>query len=125
MKLQPVGKSSFASAPMAADVSGLTVELDSALDSGDADISNDSLGGTRINRSLPATKPGPGKPVNSKPKSNPSLDTHFQGLNFHDQRFANGGERFGLGAVEKAAISSQSSRPIKAYVQAMATSSRP
>src|SRR5258708_9887129 len=95
LTLQRVGTSSFASAPMAADVSGVPDEIDAALNGGDdADSSNGSGLGIAINRSLPGTKTGKGKAVSSKHKSNPTLSTHFQGLNFHDQRFANGGNQF-------------------------------
>jgi hypothetical protein len=98
LNLQQVGKSSFAAAPMAADVSGLPDEIDSAVNGGDAgdDVSNGTFLGTQINRSLPGTQTGLGKPVSSKPKSSPLLGTHFQGLNFHDQRFANGGNQFSV-----------------------------
>ncbi len=96
VQFQRIGKSSFASAPMATVVSGLPDEMDSALDSGDADSSTDSFVGTKTNRPMPGAKPGHGKSVNSKPKSNPTLERHFQGLNFHDQRFANGGNQFSV-----------------------------
>jgi hypothetical protein len=96
LTLQRVGTSSFASAPPATDVGGVPDEIDSALNGGDADGGDGGGLGTTINRSLPGTKPGHGSPVNSKPKSNPVLDFHFQGLNFHDQRFANGGNQFSV-----------------------------
>jgi hypothetical protein len=96
LTLQRVGASSFASAPPATDVSGVPDEIDAALNGGDADGGNGSGLGTTINRSLPGTTTGHGRPVNSKPKSNPVLDFHFQGLNFHDQRFANGGNQFSV-----------------------------
>ena len=95
--IQRVGSSSFASAPMATDVSGVPDEIDAALNGGDADGNNDSgFGPIGINRSLPGTTTGHGKSTSSKPKSNPVLGTHFQGLNFHDQRFANGGNQFSV-----------------------------
>jgi len=95
--LQRVGSSSFASAPMALDVSGVPDEIDAALNGGDVD-GNSPLGSQTIgiNRSLPGTTTGHGNPTSSKPKSNPVLSTHFQGLNFHDQRFANGGNQFSV-----------------------------
>jgi hypothetical protein len=93
LTLQRLGTSSFASAPMATDVSGVPDEIDTALN-GDADNGTDA--GIAINRSLPGTTTGHGKTVNSKPKSNPVLGTNFQGLNFHDQRFANGGNQFSV-----------------------------
>jgi hypothetical protein len=94
LKLQRVGTSSFASAPMATDVSGVPDEIDAALNGGDAD--NGSGTGLMINQSLPGTVTGIGRSVNSKHKSNPALGVHFQGLNFHDQRFANGGNQFSV-----------------------------
>ena len=93
LTLQRVGTSSFASAPMATDVSGIPDEIDTALN-GDADNGTDV--GVAINRSLPGTTTGHGRSINSKPKSNPVLGTNFQGLNFHDQRFANGGNQFSV-----------------------------
>jgi hypothetical protein len=81
---------------MATDVSGVPDEIDSALNGGDADGNNGTDAGIGINRSLPGTTTGKGKPVSSKPKSKPVLDEHFQGLNFHDQRFANGGNQFSV-----------------------------
>jgi hypothetical protein len=102
--LQRVGTSSFASLPMASDVTGTFDEIDDALN-GDADAGVDIAGGTgfSINRSLPTTKPGnSGRAVSSKTKSNPVLGTHFQGLNFHDQRFANGGNQFSVEPPDQA-----------------------
>ena len=96
LTLQRIGKSSFASAPMATDVSGAPDEIDATMNAGDADGNNGNEFGIGINRSLPGTTTGKGKPVDSKPKSKPVLDTHFQGLNFHDQRFANGGNQFSV-----------------------------
>src|SRR5581483_3792642 len=94
--LQRLGSSSFASAPMATDVSGLPDEIDDAVNGDDADTSGSTGTGIAINRSLPGTITGQGKPVSSKPKSKPVLGAHFQGLNFHDQRFANGGNQFSV-----------------------------
>ena len=95
--LQRVGSSSFASAPMATDVSGVPDEIDAAVNGGDADGNGeDGSGIIGLNRSLPGTATGHGSPTSSKPKSNPVLDIHFQGLNFHDQRFANGGNQFSV-----------------------------
>jgi hypothetical protein len=96
LKLQRVGTSSFASAPMATDVSGVPDEIDAALNGGDADSDNGSGTGLMLNQSLPGTVTGNGRSVNSKHKSNPALGVHFQGLNFHDQRFANGGNQFSV-----------------------------
>ncbi len=95
LKLQRVGTNSFASAPMATD-SGLPDEIDATVNGGDADGNNGDSAGIGLNRSLPGTTTGKGRTVNSKHKSNPVLDTHYQGLNFHDQRFANGGNQFSV-----------------------------
>src|SRR6267143_2757269 len=96
LTLQRVGTSSFASAPMATDVSGVPDETDAALNGDDADSNNGSGVGIAINRSLPGTSSGKGASVSSKHKSNPVLGTHFQGLNYHDQRTANGGNQFSV-----------------------------
>jgi len=99
--LTRIGSSSFASAPMATDTSGQQDEIDVALNGGDADNGDGGdadAGATSVNRTPPGAKTGNGKPVNpnAQPKSNPVLGTHFQGLNFHDQRFANGGNQFSV-----------------------------
>lgn len=94
--LQKVGSSSFNSAPMATDVSGLPDEIDAALNGDDTDGGNGTPLGIAVNRSLPGTTTGNGKVVSSKPKSRANLGTNFQGLNFHDQRFANGGNQFSV-----------------------------
>ena len=95
LKLQRVGTSSFAAAPMAAD-SGLPDEIDATVNGGDSDGNNGSSAGIGLNRSLPGTTTGNGRPVSSKHKSKPVLGTQYQGLNFHDQRFANGGNQFSV-----------------------------
>ncbi len=100
LTLQRLGTSSFASAPMATEVSGVPDEIDAAVNGGDTDGGSDF--GIGINRSLPGTSTGKGRPVNSKPKSNPVLGAHFQGLNFHDQRFANGGNQFSVEPPDQA-----------------------
>jgi hypothetical protein len=82
---------------MATDVSGVPDEIDAAVNGGDADGNSDNGSPTiGLNRSLPTTTTGHGNRVSSKPKSNPVLGTNFQGLNFHDQRFANGGNQFSV-----------------------------
>ena len=93
--LQRLGSSSFASAPIA-DVSGLPDEIDDTVNGDDSDGGNPTAMGIPLNRSLPGTTTGNGKPVSSKQKSKPVLGTNFQGLNFHDQRFANGGNQFSV-----------------------------
>src|SRR5215469_17085886 len=63
--LQRVGSSSFASAPMATDVSGVPDEIDAALNGDGADGNSDSGSQTTINRSLPGTTTGHGRPTSS------------------------------------------------------------
>ncbi len=93
--------SSFASAPMATDTSAQENEIDTTVLGGDADSGDggdDGSGGltTSVNRTLPGATTGNGRPISpsAQLKSNPVLGTHFQGLNLHDQRFANGGNQF-------------------------------
>jgi hypothetical protein len=64
--------------------------------SGDADSGTGDSADSGINRTLLGAKTGNGKPVSTdaRPKSNVVLGTHFEGLNLHDQRFANGGNQF-------------------------------
>jgi hypothetical protein len=69
---------------------------------GDADGNGGDDSGIGINRSLPGTTAGNGRTVSSKGKSNPVLGAHFQGLNFHDQRFANGGNQFSVEPPDQA-----------------------
>jgi hypothetical protein len=102
--LTQLGSSSFASAPEATDTSGQQDEIDATVNGGDADSGIDDGGGdadtgaTSIDRTPPGATTGNGRPINpnANPKSNPVLGTHFQGLNFHDQRFANGGNQFSV-----------------------------
>jgi hypothetical protein len=70
------------------------VEIDGQ-DQGDDGADNGI--GASVDRSLGN---GPGKSASAssgkKAKSNPELDTSFDGVNFHDQRFANGGNQFSV-----------------------------
>ncbi|HKE41504.1 MAG TPA: hypothetical protein VKG21_16805 [Casimicrobiaceae bacterium] len=98
LTLQRVGTSSFASAPTATDFTTKADEIDAATN-GDADSGDggdDDFDG--VNRTLPGAKTGKGNPVKAgaRPKSNPQLGTHFQGLNLFNQRFANGGNQFSV-----------------------------
>jgi hypothetical protein len=84
-------------------------EIDSALsgddDDGDLgiDLQGNVSGDTSINRSI---APGPGTGPNvvgkGKAKSNPELTNSFDGLNFFDQRFANGGNQFSVEPPDQA-----------------------
>jgi hypothetical protein len=99
-----VGSASLAGAAAASDVStDPSSEIDSALG---ADENDDSAndGSTTVDRSLIGAVTGHGTPVSSskRAKSNPELGTHWQGLNFHDQRFANGGNQFSVEPPDQA-----------------------
>lgn len=93
-----IGSASFASAPTATNTSTQPDEIDAFLNGDDADngSGDDADGG--VNRTLPGAKQGNGKPVspNANPKSNPVLGTNFDGLDFFNQRFANGGNQFSI-----------------------------
>ena len=69
-----------------------------ATNDGDDDVDIDAIGPQpRINRTI-AQGPGQGPSVRGKShaKSNPEVVTSLVGLNFHDQRFANGGNQFSV-----------------------------
>jgi len=97
--LSPAGVSTL-QAPIAISVSPVdAIEIDDALDEQDADQNADAAGsgGGVVNRSI-ANGPGSGSPASgkAKAKSNPELIASFEGLNFHDQRFANNGNQFSV-----------------------------
>ena len=71
-------------------------ELDPAL-AGDDDADTPLGSGKGVNRTI-AKGPGTGPAVSAsgKAKSNPDLLLTFDGLNFHDQRTANGGNQFSV-----------------------------
>src|SRR5215467_12533726 len=103
--LTQVGSSSFDSAPTATDTSTQADEIDQTVISGDADSAiGDDEGNTSINRTLPGVTSGNGRAINSsaQPKSNPVLGPNFQGLNFFNQRFANGGNQFSVEPPDQA-----------------------
>lgn len=80
-----------------------STEIDGATQGDTEGGGNDEEGGG-TNRTLPGVVTGKGQTVNSskKAKSNPELGTHFQGLNLHDQRFANGGNQFSVEPPDQA-----------------------
>ncbi|HYM22042.1 MAG TPA: hypothetical protein VEU08_02500 [Vicinamibacterales bacterium] len=84
---------------LATGTDGEGPELDQGMaDSGDDQDKDTNAGGfPMVNRTI-AAGPGPGAPAqgSARAKSNPELMTSFQGLNFHDQRFANGGNQFSV-----------------------------
>ncbi len=99
IQLTHVGSGSLNAGPTATNMATQPDEIDAALN-GDADADNGGGDGedSGVNRTLPGAKTGHGKPVspNAGPKSNPTLGTHFQGLNLFDQRFANNGNQFSV-----------------------------
>lgn len=95
--LTRLGSASLTAGPTGTNTSAAQPnEIDNAVNSGDADGAGNNNADSGINRTLPGAKTGNGKPVESdkRPKSNPVLGTHFQGLNLFDQRFANNGNQF-------------------------------
>ncbi|WP_250901673.1 MULTISPECIES: hypothetical protein [unclassified Dyella] len=76
-----------------------SLELDPATSAGDADSGDVGDVGSKpvINRGLPHGNAGSNRLANAKrAKSSPELLGGFDGLNFHDQRYANGGNQFSL-----------------------------
>ena len=92
------GSATLTTAPGTNDPVTVKDEVDTAT-VGDADSGNgDDDEGGGVSRTLPGAVTGKGAPVSTskKAKSQPDLGTHFQGLNFHDQRFANNGNQFSV-----------------------------
>ncbi len=97
LTLQRVGTSSFPSVSVGTDTTTKADEIDAALN-GDTDSGSGTNDEAGVNRTLPGAKTGKGKPIssNKKPKSNPVLNLTLEGLNFFNQRFANGGNQFSV-----------------------------
>lgn len=79
----------------------IDTEIDEAMVSGDADNGDggdDDEGNPVVNRTIVHGRGSAGVKATgrSQAKSNPELVMHFEGLNFHDQRFANGGNQFSV-----------------------------
>jgi hypothetical protein len=90
------GTTSFVFAAYGTDADGQD-EVDLALN-GDSNGTGGANGFAGVNRTLVGAKTGHGRAINpgARAKSNPTLGVNFQGLNFHDQRFANGGNQFSV-----------------------------
>jgi hypothetical protein len=76
-----------------------SLELDPAMTAGDADSGDGGQLGAQpvVNRSIAHGHAGSNKMGNGRrAKSNPALLGGFDGLNFHDQRYANGGNQFSV-----------------------------
>ena len=98
LKLQKVGTTVPATTPVGgAPLASL--ELDPAMTAGDADSGDGGdLGGQPVvNRSIAHGHAGSNRMGNARrAKSHPELLGGFDGLNFHDQRYANGGNQFSV-----------------------------
>ena len=98
LKLQKGGTT----VPTTAPVGGApltSLELDPAMTAGDADSGDgDELGVQPVvNRTIAHGHAGSNRMGNARrAKSNPQLLGGFDGLNFHDQRYANGGNQFSV-----------------------------
>jgi len=98
LKLQKSGTT----VPVTTPVGGApltTLELDPAMTAGDADSGNGDQFGAQpmVNRTIAHGRAGSNRMGNARrAKSNPQLLGGFNGLNFHDQRFANGGNQFSV-----------------------------
>ena len=101
--LTSAGSSSFAGGVASSDPVVDTAEIDQATN-GDTDASDGVDFGNGVNQTLPGAVTGHGRSINAnkRAKSNPALGTHFQGLNLHDQRFANGGNQFSVEPPDQA-----------------------
>lgn len=95
--ISKVGTTSFGSAPYATDSDTQSDQIDLSL-MGDVDGTGGDDAFQGVTRTLVGAITGNGRSINSqkRAKSNPQLDLDFQGLNFHDQRFANGGNQFSV-----------------------------
>src|ERR1700760_2494184 len=91
------GTASFAASTVDGN-SGNGPELDPALSSVEHDGGNDATGAVSINRTIHHGSKNPGATMSGKhkTKSNPVMNLSFDGLNFYQQRFANGGNQFSL-----------------------------
>jgi hypothetical protein len=83
-------------APLGVTANG-QLEIDGAT-SGDADSGNDAVGFTTINRGMKKGRHGHGdrSDDNGRREDHNAVKATFDGLNFHDQRFANNGNQFSV-----------------------------
>jgi hypothetical protein len=99
------GSSTFTGGTPAANPAVDTTEIDDATN-GDADANGggDDNASDGVNRTVPGAVTGNGNSIspNKRAKSNPVLGTHFEGLNLHDQRFANNGNQFSVEPPDQA-----------------------
>jgi hypothetical protein len=98
LTLQRIGSNSFPPVSIGTDTATKADEFDDAVMGDDADGGSGEDQESGVNRTLPGAKTGKGRiiPSNKKPKSNPVLNMSLEGLNFFQQRFANGGNQFSV-----------------------------
>jgi hypothetical protein len=100
-QIRSSGSTQIHNTTVGADSVGIQAqETDSAADAGDDDLGIDIPGAggkTSLNRTIaPGTGHGPTVTSHAHAKSNPQVITSVDGLNFHDQRFANNGNQFSV-----------------------------
>src|SRR5262249_17092890 len=86
------------SAGQGADVAFQSPEFSDAAQGESADAGGGDSGHTGVDRSFSGATTGKGRVVDSgkQAKSNPELNLSFNGLNFRQQRLANGGNQFSV-----------------------------
>lgn len=97
-QIPSAGTTSFAAAAQGADAGVQDPEFAAAAQGDTADAGTDSDGHHGVNRSFSGATTGNGRSVNphKQAKSNPELNLSMDGLNFRQQRLANGGNQFSL-----------------------------
>jgi hypothetical protein len=92
------GTVSFTAAALGTDVGVQEPEFSSAAEGDTADSGGDSHAFHGVNRSFSSPTTGNGRTVNphKQAKSNPELNLSMNGLNFRQQRLANGGNQFSV-----------------------------
>jgi len=103
IQVSSAGSTSFQSNPAGGDLI-TDSEIDTAVAGGDADNSDgqDVNAGVGVNRTIKKGSNGVGAGSSGKAKSNPEFITGNQGLNFNQQRFANGGNQFSVEPPDQA-----------------------
>lgn len=102
-QISPSGITQPVATQTSTDTGVAAIETDSSLsvDDNDSDLSLDSQGnvsgGTDLDRTIaPGAGPAPSVNPHTRAKSNPQVLTSFDGLNFFQQRFSNGGNQFSV-----------------------------
>jgi hypothetical protein len=97
------GQASLTVGAPSADPVTDTTEIDTNT-IGDTDSGDGGDAPQGVNQTIAGASKGNGHAVSSsaQAKSNPGLGVNFQGLNFHDQRYANGGNQFSVEPPDQA-----------------------